>query len=1112
MSVAQNPRHTGILRMEQFLADLHIHSRYSRATSKQLVPRVLAAWARVKGLHVLGTGDFTHPTWRKELAEELEPDSASGLLRLKNTRNLTREIPFLDGYELSGRTLFMLQAEISSIYKKNGAVRKIHNLVYVPTFEAADKLSEKLAAIGNIESDGRPILGLDSRNLLEMVLELDPLAFLVPAHIWTPWFSLFGSKSGFNSLEECYGDLSSHIFALETGLSSDPEMNWMLSALDRYALVSNSDAHSGEKLARECNIFSGERSYEGIYRALRGEALGHKFQGTVEFFPEEGKYHLDGHRKCGVALEPRETLSRGGICPVCGRQLTVGVLHRVLDLADRNTPEKPSQAPGYESLIPLTEVLSEIIGTGPTTKKVRAMYTRCISRLGSEMAVLRDAPVEDLARLSTPLAEAVSRMRRGEVIRNPGFDGEFGVIHVFSDKERKELHQGTFLVPDSTFAKKKSARKPKAESETKAPDPDVAPAPEDILGTEPPTPAAPAGLNTEQQRAVDAGPGPVLVKAGPGTGKTHTLLARIEHLIAEGSSPRHILAVTFTRKAARELSDRLVRSFGSNTGLPRADTLHALAHEVWRNAYDEAPVVLAEESARRVFRESNIDSNLDSRSLDKAFSAISLARERREPLDDELEQLFHCYVKQKESWNLADYTDLLEFWLEQIEHEIYPRPYTHVLVDEVQDFSQLQIDLIRALLTAPAAEQIADELNEPGSPPGRGLFAIGDPDQSIYGFRGAMAHVEQALLDIWPHLEIIGLSANYRSAQPILDLAAHALDQGRGAPDILQGTSTLAGQIRLFEAPSAESEAAWVGERIRALLGATSHTLADRGRTAEHDADGLAEESFSPGDLAVLVRVRTQIAPLARTLARLGLPVSVPEAEAFWEDPRVAAILAAAGGFLGISRPEDDPGAADEETAKPLPCPDDVLAKGPKAIASYMQDVPPFDHLFWKSRAFKELAANFEEHGGWLGLINWVNLQSSLEQVKRTSEKIQVMTLHAAKGLEFRAVFLPGLEEGILPFAGPAFSNIPETPASDFRIELDPEQLAEELRLFYVGLTRAREGLYLSRAGSRTVYGKTYRLPASRFLVQLTSGENAIRRSTLIAKTQRTQKHLSLMD
>ncbi|MFW5735264.1 MAG: endonuclease Q family protein [Oceanidesulfovibrio sp.] len=354
--------------MEQFLADLHIHSRYSRATSKQLTPRVLAAWARVKGLHVLGTGDFTHPAWRKEMAEAMEPDPASGLLRLKDSRNLTREIPFLDGFELSGRTLFMLQAEISSIYKKNGAVRKIHNCVYVPTLEAANALSHKLAAIGNIESDGRPILGLDARDLLEMVLELDPLAFLVPAHIWTPWFSLFGSKSGFDSLEECYGDLSSHIFALETGLSSDPEMNWMLSALDRYALISNSDAHSGEKLARECNVFSGERSYEGIYRALRGEALGHKFQGTIEFFPEEGKYHLDGHRKCGVALEPRETLARGGICPVCGKPLTVGVLHRVLALADRETPEKPAHAPGFETLIPLSEVLSEIVGAGPATK------------------------------------------------------------------------------------------------------------------------------------------------------------------------------------------------------------------------------------------------------------------------------------------------------------------------------------------------------------------------------------------------------------------------------------------------------------------------------------------------------------------------------------------------------------------------------------------------------------------------------------------------------------------------------------------------------------------------------------------------------------------------
>ncbi|HCO12054.1 MAG TPA: DNA helicase UvrD, partial [Desulfonauticus sp.] len=299
--------------MDRFIADLHIHSPFSRATSKKLLPRNLAAWAEIKGLDVVATGDFTHPKWLEILEEELV-EVEEGLFELKNKQGLTKEIPGFSG-ELKGKVRFILSAEISSIYKKRGKVRKIHNLVYVPSLDKAKELNRKLAEIGNLHSDGRPILGLDAKDLLDMVLELDSKAFLVPAHIWTPWFSLFGSKSGFDSIEECFEDLSKYIFALETGLSSDPEMNWLLSKLDRFFLVSNSDAHSGENLAREANIFQGEVSYTGVYYALRGEGLSHKFLGTLEFYPEEGKYHLDGHRKCKVVLTPQETLSRGGICP-----------------------------------------------------------------------------------------------------------------------------------------------------------------------------------------------------------------------------------------------------------------------------------------------------------------------------------------------------------------------------------------------------------------------------------------------------------------------------------------------------------------------------------------------------------------------------------------------------------------------------------------------------------------------------------------------------------------------------------------------------------------------------------------------------------------------------
>ena len=355
--------------MEQFRADLHIHSKYSRATSKSLTPRNLAAWAKVKGLSVVGTGDFQHPdgwksfpnSWRKTTA----PPFGAQVGKRSGTRNsLVRRVsspPENTFHPSDGNQLHLQARRKSAQGPQPGLCAEPRRR---PPFQRTP------GSRGQHQVDGRPILGLDSRNLLEMVLELDPLAFLVPAHIWTPWFSLFGSKSGFDSIEECFGDLSQHIFALETGLSSDPDMNWHLSALDRFRLISNSDAHSGEKLGREANVFSGDMSYEGILRALRGEGLGRKFLGTVEFFPEEGKYHLDGHRKCGIVMEPEETRSRGGICPVCGKPITVGVLNRVMELADREKPEKPSNQPGFTSLIPLRELMGEILGCGPATKKV----------------------------------------------------------------------------------------------------------------------------------------------------------------------------------------------------------------------------------------------------------------------------------------------------------------------------------------------------------------------------------------------------------------------------------------------------------------------------------------------------------------------------------------------------------------------------------------------------------------------------------------------------------------------------------------------------------------------------------------------------------------------
>jgi len=1046
--------------MEQYLADLHIHSRFSRATSKGLTPRNLAANGEIKGLTVIGTGDFTHPGWLEELRTTLAPDG-TGLFRLREPKGLEAELPWYPDAKLTGRVRFLLSSEISSIYKRGGAVRKVHNLVYAPSFEVAEKLNAKLAKVGNLASDGRPILGLDSRHLLEMVLETDPLAYLVPAHIWTPWFSLFGSKSGFDSIDECFGSLAKEIFALETGLSSDPEMNWLLSALDRFRLISNSDAHSGEKLGRECNIFSGDPSYEGIYRALRGQGLGPKFCGTVEFFPEEGKYHLDGHRACGVVMEPAEAKARGGLCPVCGKPLTLGVLHRVQDLADRSQPERPEGMPGFTSLIPLNEVAGEVLSVGPATGKARRLVATLLGRFGSELTVLRETPAEDLAQINRNLAEALIRMRRGRVYRDPGFDGQYGRISVFSPEEKRELRVGRFLAMPATTGKADAARE--RTSRDDAPDD---PPPEPACRPDP-VQALTRGLNAAQHAAADTPDQRVLVVAGPGTGKTHTLLARIAHLLEKGIPPECILAVTFTRRAAGELRDRLSCLTGDGPA-PRADTLHALALSVWTDTGGQEPVLLSEDAARRLFAKTN--PVFSGPKLRAAWRELALARETlRPPADGEEREAAVRFARQKSDWNLLDFTDLLEFWLEKLKEGSYQPPWTHILVDEVQDFTPLQLAIVKALAGR-------DDVS---------LFAIGDPDQSIYGFRGATGNVRLDFAARWPDLQVIGLTDNYRSAQSILNLAAGLFpDRPPLTAQVLRADPAF-GDIQLFQAPTAQGEAGWMGERIRGLLGGTSLTL----------AEDLASRTLAPSDIAVLVRFSGLIAPIRRSLERFGIPCAAPEADAFWSEPRVKLLLAAAGRLLGLPIPDD--------VEKPPTLPDRVLAKGPLGLSAYLEDIPPFDRLFWQGPEFRDLCRAYKEHDGWAGLLTFIHTQTELELVGKAAEKVRIMTLHASKGLEFEAVFLPALEDGILPFAGTEFlSGKPGHLAG----QLDED---EERRLFYVGLTRAKARLYLSHAVRRDLMGRRLMLKRSRFLDRLPL--DGVRRSALVAKTVRQARQLTLL-
>jgi uncharacterized protein (TIGR00375 family) len=409
----------------RFHADLHMHSHYAYACSKNSDLEHLTWWARRKGVTLMGTGDFTHPAWFDELRAKLVP-AEPGLFRLRE--ELDREVSATLPDSVAGAPVrYMLSVEISTVYWQDGRSHKIHHLVYLPGFEQAEAFNRTLGKIADLGVDGRPTVGMSSRDLLEATLACGDGAYLVPAHVWTPWFGVFGSRSGFDTLEEAFGDLTGHIFALETGLSSDPAMNWQVSALDSYRLVSYSDAHSPPIVGRETTVFSTDLDYYAILRALR---TGDGLTGTIEFFPEEGKYHVDGHRKCGVRLEPEQTRALGGICPVCGKKLTVGVLSRVEDLADRPSGARPNGAAGFHSLVPLPEIVGQILGVGPKSKKVVAEADRLVAALGPELAILDDLPLDALAAESPRLAEAVARLRRCEVTKEPGYDGEFGVIRV----------------------------------------------------------------------------------------------------------------------------------------------------------------------------------------------------------------------------------------------------------------------------------------------------------------------------------------------------------------------------------------------------------------------------------------------------------------------------------------------------------------------------------------------------------------------------------------------------------------------------------------------------------------------------------------------------------
>jgi len=1027
-----------------FVADLHIHSRYSRATSRELDLEHLWVAAQRKGVRVVGTGDFTHPGWLAELQHKLRR-ADDGLYALRDTAALEEQVPA----PCRAPVRFMPTVEISSIYKRDGRTRKVHNLVCMPDLERAAALSRALARVGNLASDGRPILGLDSRDLLEMVLEVDPeRAALIPAHIWTPWFSALGSKSGFDSIEACFADLHEQIFAVETGLSSDPPMNWRLSALDRFALVSSSDAHSPGKLAREANLFCCELTYDGIFGALRRRDEG--FCGTVEFFPEEGKYHLDGHRKCNRRMSPAETRAHGGLCPDCGKPVTVGVLYRVEELADRPEGARPEGARPFVSLVGLAEVVGEVIGAGPATKGVARIVERCLGELGCELDILRHVPLEELDRVGGPvLAEALRRMRAGELRIEGGYDGEFGTVHLLRPEERKKLAGQTalFSAADITddeleqdFAATAAEVVAALPDHERAPDGPLFGGPLEAPAPREETPAHLDGLSGEQRRAVLHEGGPLIIWAGPGTGKTRTLTRRIAHRVRQGGAPERILAVTFTTRAAAEMRARLAELLGETARRIRVCTFHALALSILedqRRAADLAPLrVIGEEERLELLARLRPGASLrqierDGRALSRALLGLEgseLAGPYRALLG-ELDALDLDLLVPEAVARLAECPDLARRWRQRSET---------LCVDEYQDVNQSQYELAGLLA-------------------GEDLCVIGDADQSIYAFRGSDPRYFLRFAEDHPGATRVTLERSYRSASALLRAArqvvSHNPNRSAGALwSSVEGAKT----VTVHRAPSAAAEAEHVVHGIERLVGGTTLFSFDSGRTEGAEDQLAAAGDLSFGDIAVLFRTAAQVPALREALDRSGIPYRCASPAQSPLDP-----------LLDFLRAPDDDLAARLEGCAP--------AEGLSLLCQALCDEGEREAA---EALVDPLAAQLQGLGP--GLAGWGEAALSLgatafleaDRVGGQAEAVSLLTLHASKGLEFRVVFIVGCEEGLLPLLRPG------EPDAD-------ERLAEERRLFYVGMTRAERLLVLIHAAKRQLHGRIVEREPSRFISEI---------------------------
>jgi DNA helicase-2/ATP-dependent DNA helicase PcrA len=1133
----------------KFIADFHVHSKFSRATAKNLDLENLYIAAQIKGVTVVGTGDFTYPEWFSEIGDKLQA-AEPGLFKLKDEYAgiCDQQVP----PSCRAEVRFILSTEISNIYKKNDKTRKNHNLILVPDLAVAEKFNAKLDRIGNIKSDGRPILGMDARDLLEILLETSDKGYLIPAHIWTPWFSVLGSKSGFDSLEECFEDLTPNIFAVETGLSSDPPMNWRVSGLDGLTLVSNSDAHSPLNLGREANLLNADLSFNGLKSAIKsGDA--DRFLGTFEFYPQEGKYHYDGHRNCKIRLHPKETMDCNGKCPVCGKELTIGVLYRVEELADRDQDQRPPGSPTYYSMVQLVDILAEIFKVGPKSKKVLKNYQTAINELGPELTILHSLEPEVIDRAGIPLlGEAIRRMRNNEIEILPGYDGEYGQVKMFRANERELLtgQKALFSMPAPPPLQPEPVKtrvasfphklpfEPEKISELSSGDTECKPA---LL-------SAIDQLNNEQRRAVEYSGGPLLIIAGPGTGKTHTLTHRIAHLIMKkGVPPQHVLAVTFTNKAAREMRARLNSLMGDTPALPLVTTFHSFCFNILNDQRIKPGGIVDEDHRKAIIAEAvkqvQAEGKKVSLKTQEILNRIIAAKQqvltpdeftKLKPDDSEnnvISDIYRAYQQLLSIQEFCDFEDLIFNIVRLLESRSkqsrrYQKKFQHIFVDEYQDLNQAQYRIIRAL--APDGKSV------------KNLCVIGDPNQSIYGFRGSDVTYFKRFINDYPDAAVIRLTRNYRSTRTILSASFQVIQDHRLDSADIRTYSQIDGvkAISILELPTEKTEAEAIGRIIERQIGGTGFHSIDTGIIK--DANLTHMRSYS--DFAVLYRTHAQHRALADVFEKKGIPFQIASRETALSQDGLPELISffkvfeECGGFfdhkkiLQLALPGfglkafgqfkewclQNRFALSEGLSKavwfPIPAmqapKQQLLNDFYNQIKQYKADMSSLtvaDRLLYLVKNTKlsgmlnKDTTTREAFAGLVELARQFNtstaeflvaiaLHTDTDAYEPRTEKVSFMTMHAAKGLEFAVVFIAGCEQDYIPYK---------------RHDHEQADLAEERRLFYVAMTRAMERLYLTRAKERRIFGKSEPRAPSPFVADI---ENQLKKDETLQQKKKKER------